>query len=259
VGRAAKLWLLLWAAGAAAQVVPVRPRVLTFLSDVDGTEQPYALYLPTHLDPAKKYPLVIALHGEGSDHRVELRRVFGVGPPPGEAEVLESRRVGPLPDMGYIVAAPLARGGLGYEGIGEKDVYDALADVERRYPVDEDRVYLTGTGVGGGAALRLALTRPDVWAAVAAVAPEPPPGIEELARNALNVPIHLYHGEMDPIAAVGASRKWQRLLLDADVNVEYVEYPGVRHNAWDWAYRNGAILPGSRSSGGIRTRSRCAW
>jgi poly(3-hydroxybutyrate) depolymerase len=242
VGRAAKLCLLLWAAGSGAQVVQTGPRVLTFLSDVDGTDQPYALYLPTHFDPARKYPLLISLHGEGSDHRLELRRVFGTGDRPGEVEALASRRLAPLPDVGFIVAAPLTRSGLGYEGIAERDVYETLADVKRRYPVDDDRVYLTGTGVGGGAALRLALTRPDVWAAVAAVAPEPPAGAEELVRNALNVPVHLYHGEVDPIAEVGISRRWQRLLLDADVNVEYVEYPGVRHNAWDWAYRNGAIF-----------------
>ena len=87
---------------------------------------------------------------------------------------------------------------MGYQGIAEKDVYDVVADVERRYPIDVDRVYLTGISMGGGGALRLALTRPDVWAAVAPVCAMPTPGIDELAPNALNLPIRLYHGEMDP-------------------------------------------------------------
>ena len=46
-------------------------------------------------------------------------------------------------DHELIVACPLARGAMGYQGIAEQDVYDVVADVERRYPVDRDRVYLT--------------------------------------------------------------------------------------------------------------------
>ena len=54
---------------------------------------------------------------------------------------------------------------MGYQGIAEKDVYDVLADVKARFSVDEDRVYLTGLDMGGGGALWLGLTRPDIWAA----------------------------------------------------------------------------------------------
>ena len=80
----------------------------------------------------------------------------------------------PVRDVDFLIAAPYARGTMGYRGIAEKDVYDVLADVERRFPVDEDRVYLTGISMGGGGALWLGLTRPDVWAAVAPVCPMPP-------------------------------------------------------------------------------------
>ena len=31
-------------------------------------------------------------------------------------------------------------------------------------------------------------------------------------------------------------------MLDLDTNVEYIEYPGVLHNAWDYAYKDGAIF-----------------
>jgi hypothetical protein len=41
---------------------------------------------------------------------------------------------------------------------------------------------------------------------------------------------------------VEISRAWQRRLVDAGVAADYTEYPGVRHNAWDVAYRNGAIF-----------------
>ena len=235
-------WLAVATATLAAQLYQPGPQVLTFLSDADDSDQPYALYLPRNFDPARKWPLVISLHGAGSNHRLNLRRVLGRGNLPGETDAEATRRWPLLPDVDFIVASPLARGTMGYQGLAEKDVYDVLADVQRRFPVDEDRVYLTGLSMGGGGALRLALTRPDVWAAVAAVCPVVPPELEHLAGNALNLPVRLFHGELDPVAPVAVSRKWHRLLLDLDVPADYIEYPGVRHNAWDRAYQNAAVL-----------------
>ena len=141
---------------------------------MDDTDQPYALYLPKAFDPAKNYPLVISLHGAGSNHRLNLRRVFGQSNLPGETDVEATRYFPDWADIDVFVASPLARGTMGYQGIAEKDVYDVLADVERRFPVDEDRVYLTGLSMGGGGAIWLGLTRPDVWAAIAPVCPVPP-------------------------------------------------------------------------------------
>src|SRR5438270_8942 len=88
----------------------------------------------------------------------------------------------------------------------------------------------------------MAETRPGVWAAVAPVSAAIIPGTEDFTPNALNLPIRLFHGDQDPAVPVASSRQWHRRLLDAGAPVDYVEYPGVRHNAWDFAYRNGAIF-----------------
>jgi len=219
------------------------PQLAAYPSDVDDSEQPYALYVPRSFAPGRKYPLVISLHEEESNHRLSLRRIFGVVSRMGEPDTEDMRYFPPVADVDFLVAAPFARGSMGYQGIAEKDVYDVLADVERRFPVDADRVYLTGISMGGAGALRLALTRPDVWAAVAAVCPTPPPpGAGELAPNALGLPIRIFHGELDPIVPVESSRAWQRRFLDLGIPVDYIEYPGIRHNAWEPAYRNGAIF-----------------
>ena len=60
-----------------AQKLDSGPQVLTFYSDIDDTEQPYGLYLPQNNEAGKKYPLVVMLHGAGSNHRLALKRVFG--------------------------------------------------------------------------------------------------------------------------------------------------------------------------------------
>src|SRR4051794_32071646 len=139
-------------------------QVVTFRSSVDNSEQPYALYVPRGFDAAKQYPLVISLHSEDTNHRINLRQVFGLSIRSGETNP-EDLRIFPVAhDPEFIVASPLARGIMDYQGIAEHDVYDVLADVERHFPVDPDRVYLTGVSMGGAGALRLALTRPDVWA-----------------------------------------------------------------------------------------------
>src|SRR4051794_29336929 len=69
-----------------AQVLTTGPQVTTFLSDVDDSDQPYALYIPRDLDPHKKYPLVISLHDADSNHRINLRQVFGAGNRLGESD-----------------------------------------------------------------------------------------------------------------------------------------------------------------------------
>ncbi len=216
--------------------------VVTYRSTVDGSEQPYALYVPKSLDPGRRYPVVVSLHEEESNHVMNLKRVFGIPPRYGETGLQAMSTLPVLRAVDYLVACPLARGTMGYQGIPEQDVYDVLADVKRRYPVDEDRVYLTGGSMGGGGTLWLALTRPDVWAAVAPVCPDVFPGTEDLAPNALNLPVRLFHGDLDPDVKVESSRLWQRRLLALDSPVEYIEFPGVRHNAWDFAYKNGAIF-----------------
>ena len=218
------------------------PRVLTFRSAVDDSEQPYAVYVPRTFRSDSRYPLVVSLHSEQSTHRLNLRQVLSVPLRIGEFDSDDLRYFPVVRDEGFIVACPLARGTMGYQGIPESDVYDVLADVERRFPIDQDRVYLTGISMGGSGALRLALTRPDVWAAVAPICPAASPAIEELALNASNLPIRLYHGEQDPIVPVAVSRDWQRRLLDLGDPVEYIEYPGVRHNAWDFAYKGAALF-----------------
>jgi len=225
-----------------AQRLASGPQVMTFFSDVDDTEQPYGLYLPPDYDPTKPYPLVISLHGAGSNHRLNLRRVFGKSNAEGETDVEASRYFPAWQDVDYIVASPFARGTMGYQGIAERDVMDVLADVERRFSIDENRVYLTGLSMGGGGTFWIGLTRPDIWAAIAPVCPAPPNGTDEFAPNALHLPVHVFQGGADPVVQPANTREWVDRLERLGTRVEYTEYPGVGHDSWVNAYDNGQIF-----------------
>jgi len=233
---------LAMASGAFAQTLPPGPQVTTFHSDVDDTEQPYGLYIPKNYNPAKKYPLVMMLHGAGSNHRLSLRRVFGKSNAPGETDVEVSRTFPQFKDVDYIVVSPYARGTMGYQGVAEKDVMDILADVRKRFNIDEDRTYLTGLSMGGGGTLWIGLTRPDIWAAIAPVCPAPPEGTIDLAPNTLNYPVWFHHGDKDQAVPVAVSRDWTKKLKELGTNVEYTEYPGVNHNSWENAYADAQIF-----------------
>jgi predicted esterase len=220
------------------QILSSGPQVLSFHSDVDDTEQPYALYIPKKYKPNKKYPLVVMLHGAGSNHRLAMRRVFGKSNQNGENDVEASRYFPAWKDVDYIVAAPYARGTAGYQGIVEKDVLDMLADVKKRFPIDEDRTYLTGLSMGGGGTLWLGLSYPDIWAAIAPVCPAPPDGTKEKLGNTLNVPTHFFQGADDPVVKADSVRLLKDKMKELGNTVEYTEYPGVKHDSWVNAYQD---------------------
>ncbi len=236
------LFVVTTAGASFGQTLASGPQVVTFYSDVDDTEQPYGLYLPRKFDAKKRYPLVIMLHGAGSNHRLDLKRAFGKSNIPGETDVEASRYFQEWADVDFVVAAPYARGTMGYQGVAEKDVMDVLADVKRRFPIDEDRVYLTGLSMGGGGTMWIGLTRPDIWAAIAPVCPAPPQETSDYAPNALNVPVHFYQGGADPVVPAAGTREWVERLKGMGARVEYDEYPGVQHDSWVPAYKDGQVF-----------------
>jgi predicted esterase len=227
---------------ASAQTLPAGPQVSTFFSNSDDTEQPYALYVPKNYDANKKYPLVVMLHGAGSNHRLALRRVFGKSNANGENDVEATLYFPEWKDVDYVVASTFARGTAGYQGIIEKDVYDMLADVKKKFNIDDDRTYLTGLSMGGGGTLWIGLTRPDIWAALAPVCPAPPRGSEYLQGNAIALPMHFFHGDVDRAVPVTVSRDWTKRIKELGGSVEYDEYPGVDHNSWENAYKDEAVF-----------------
>ncbi len=218
------------------------PQVLSFHSDVDDTEQPYAVYIPENFSEKKSYPLVVMLHGAGSNHRLALRRVFGKSNEEGQNDVEASLVFPKWKNVEYIVASVYARGTMGYQGIAEKDVMDMLDDVKKRFKIDENRTYLTGLSMGGGGTMWIGLTRPDIWAAIAPVCPAPPSETISYLENAFNMPVHFFQGGDDPVVKPEGTRKWVEDFKKVGAKVTYQEYPGVKHDSWVNAYKDEFIF-----------------
>jgi poly(3-hydroxybutyrate) depolymerase len=246
--------------------------VKAYRAEWDGTLQPYALYVPRGYDGRNNdkkgdaWPLIVALHGAFSDHKHNLRRVFGLDNRPGETDAEASRNRLPLPDVPAFVVSPLGRGELmGFDGLGYDDVMRVIADVRRAYKIDPDRITLTGLSMGGGATWAIGLRHPELFAALAPVcavanfarmiqpadaalydlarlAAVSPPAI---AENAAHLQVFIFHGDKDPTVPVEDSRKMVarfEALGWLGKNVHYTEYPGVAHPAWVPAYRDAQLL-----------------
>jgi predicted esterase len=232
----------------------------------DDTLQPYALYVPAGYDAGRPWPLVVALHGAYSDHRHNLRRVFGLENRAGETDAEASRNELPLPDVPALVLSPYGRGEfMGYDGLGEEDVMHALADVRRAYNVDPDRITLTGLSMGGGGTWSIGLRHPELFAALAPVCavadflrlilPEDAELYDRerleaaspraLAENAAGLDVFIFHGADDKTVPVGDSRQMVERFRELgwlDKSVRYTEYPGVAHPAWIPAYKDAELL-----------------
>ncbi len=157
---------------------------LSYRSEIDNTDQPYRLFVPSSYN-GSPMPLVVAMHGTGgNENTIFDDATYQHGPLKAAAE-----------KHGAIVVSPLGRGVTEYRGIGENDVFQVLADVQRRYKIDEDRIYLTGHSMGGTGAAYLAMRHPDLFAAVAPLAAAY--SFPSIARNAASIPFLWIGGAAD--------------------------------------------------------------
>ncbi len=237
-----------------------------YRSEIDGTLQPYGLYVPPSYDSAKAWPMMVGLHGSGSNHLLHRRRLFGLGNEPGEEDYDAIRKDVAFPEVGFIVVTPYGRGEVaGYNGIAEGDVLRAMDHVQRAYNVDPDRVHLTGLSMGGGGTWHIGLRYPDRFASITPVC-----GVADLdlmpwtagrgaldrelmsltgytwiVENASNQQVFIFHGDEDDAVPVVASRKMMEAFEKAGLvgqSAHYFELPGVTHFAWDFAYRDASLF-----------------
>ncbi len=126
-----------------------------YRSGLDGSVQPYIIHVPPGYrgEPMR---LDVVLHGRNSRLN-EVSFLSSAARP----------RAG-TPSPAYLQLEVYGRTNNAYRWAGERDVFEAMAAVERAYRVDRDRVVLRGFSMGGAGAWHLGLHHPDRWAAIEA-------------------------------------------------------------------------------------------
>ena len=218
-----------------------------YVSAVDGSVQPYVVTLPEGVDPkeGRRWPLHVVLHGR-ADQMNEVNFIYRMDGKP------LPKKDG-QPEQNWIQLDVYGRGNNAYRWAGETDVFEAMADVKRRFRIDEDRITLHGFSMGGAGAWHLGMHFPSLWSSVGPGAgfvdyyryqkkdpnhadqrlPEPQHstlGIYDsidYALNACNVPVCTYGGEKDPQLLAGASMTEAAQQLD--VSIKLIVGPNMGH------------------------------
>src|SRR2546421_4028710 len=181
--------------------------VRAYVSKIDQSIQPYILAVPKGFNSkTQKFRLDIFCHGR-DEKLTDLNFITG--------------KIPPAPENRFVIY-PYGRYCVANKFAGEIDLFEALDSVKWRYPIDEDRIVLTGFSMGGAAVWHLATHYPDRWVAASPGAgfaetrqyqhidingPDAPPWYEQrlwnlydataYAGNLFNVPLIAYHGELD--------------------------------------------------------------
>ncbi len=236
-----------------------------------GNLRPYGMYVPRSYDPARKWPLLVLLHGGGSDYMATLRLAMGYTRLPGKAQGLAARRIpvaAGLPDLPALIATPSGYGNTDFRWAAETEVLEVVDDVRRHYAVDEDRVWLAGISRGGWAALQIGLRHAGRFAAVVDIsgfvdpfvtrprtAGRWDPPLREIERamlrlsrpietmeRALGTEVVLIHGGRDPGVGIDGPRAFARRLAEKGLRHQAIVYPHGFHHMWLPALHGGRLF-----------------
>jgi predicted peptidase len=116
---------------------------------------------------------------------------------------------------------------------------EIVAALGREFPIDEQRIYVTGQSMGGAGTWHMTAQRPKLFAAAVACCASPT--IED-ATLSIATPLWNFHGDADRTVSVSFSRDRIAALRKAGGHPLYTEYAGVDHNVWEWAYSEPELI-----------------
>ena len=186
----------------------------------------YLLFLPQDYGkkPDEKWPLILFLHGIGErGDDLELVKVHGI------AKIVETR-----PDFPFVVVSPQCPNGTLWSD-HHLSLKGMLEQVIGSYAVDPDRVYLTGLSMGGYGTWSLAMTYPELFAAIAPICGG---GMPEWVFLLKDMPVWAFHGAEDPAVPVERGQRMVDALRAAGGDVRFTVYPGCGHDSWTQTYED---------------------
>jgi predicted peptidase len=212
----------------------------------------YLLSLPRGYadEPARRWPVLVFLHGSG-ECGTDVKRVAVNGPPkllsPGATLTDRERAAAAFLHEHFIVVSPQCRS----EGIGWEDerVLGVMDDVAARFRVDGGRVYLTGISMGGYGVWNLIWQHADRFAAAVPISAG---GSYLDALNALDgtaphmaelrsLAVWAFHGARDDIVPVAEDSRLTEALTKAGGDARVTVDPERGHDVWTTVYADAEV------------------
>lgn len=210
-----------------------------YVSEIDGSVQPYGLVVPETYQPKlpHEYRLDVWFHGRG-ENLTELNFIAD-----------RQKNSGQFTPPNTIVLHPYGRYNCANKFAGEMDLFEALAAVKKYYPIDENRISVRGFSMGGAATWHIATHHAGLWAAAAPGAgfAETPEYVKakldevpwyeqklwhwynatDYAANLFNCPTVAYSGELD--RQIQAANVMARELKTEGIELVHVIGPKTEH------------------------------
>ncbi|MBN1404642.1 MAG: hypothetical protein JW942_09285 [Opitutales bacterium] len=191
------------------------PTEWAYLSEADGSGQPFQVNIPTDYDPQHPFPLSMYAHGYSGNH-------------------MEFAQYKPLQGTFELSILGRARGGF-YTGLSEVDVLDALAYVREHWNIDPLRIHINGGSMGGWACFRYGSRHPDIWASAR---PACGFGMALPLSNMVDLPVYSTHSDDDPVVPIIEERGPIYRLKELGGMIISDDTTGYGHAVWDYAEGN---------------------
>jgi predicted peptidase len=184
----------------------------------------YLLYLPPEygVDEAKRWPLVLFLHGSG-ERGDDLEKVKVHGPP---------KLVAAKPDLPVILVSPQCPADSRWNAAELAKLVDDLANT---YRVDRQRLYVTGLSMGGAGTWSLLAEYPELFAAAVPICGR---GDVSAAEKIAKTPAWVFVGGKDRPQTVAGNEEMVAALQKAGADVQFKLYPDLPHDCWTVTYED---------------------
>lgn len=202
---------------------------------------------PKKIDANTEYPLVLFLHGageRGNDNEAQLLHGAYMFTNPVNRDKYPAFALFPqCPTDSFW--APINRSGTKSETFFPYDanitpslqvVKELVDKFIENYPVDRNRIYIMGISMGGMGTFDMVCRYPDLFAAAIPICGGVNPN--RLNEIETSTAFKIFHGDADPVVPVEFSREAYTILKAKDINVAYMEFPGVDHNSWTPAFNS---------------------
>ena len=178
----------------------------------------YTVVLPPEYSPNHVYPMIVTLRPQGRSIENQISFWAGTDDQPGQAQ-----------RHGYIVIAPHyideEHPKYEHDARSHQVVLDAIIDARKRFKVDSDRVFLTGHGMGGDAAIDLGMSHPDYFAGVLPFTALVGDIASWYYQNSVGLAWYVVAGELDRNSLEHNAMVFNNMMRKRH-NIVYVEYIG---------------------------------